>query len=116
MAELSGEAMVDPANNHMLVSKIKKCNTFLKFSTFKKFATSPSTFLKFSTLNILPCPPARQFPQLKKIIEMFARLSTSFFLERGGGCGLLLGLGLGLGFRFCVRARVRVNVRVRVRV
>ena len=123
MAELSGEAMVDPANNHMLVSKIKKCNTFLKFSTFKKFATSPSTFLKFSTLNILPCPPARfsnfnlkifatspgkTISSLKNIIEMFARLSTSFFFGKGGGggggggCGLLLGLGLRLGFRFCV--------------
>ena len=114
MAELSGEAMVDPANNHMLVSKIKKCNTFLKFSTFKKFATSPSTFLKFSTLNILPCPPARfsnfnlkifatspgkTISSLKNIIEMFARLSTSFFLEKGGG-----------GLWFIVRVRLRVRV------
>ena len=77
---------------------------------------SPGTFLKFQLENFCQFP-GKTISSLKKIIEMFARLSTSFFLERGGGgCGLLLGLGLGLGFRFCVRARVRVKVRVRVRV
>ena len=113
MAKLSGEAMVDPANNHMLVSKIKKCNTFLKFSTFKKFATSPSTFLKFSTLNILPCPPARfsnfnlkifatspskTISSLKKVSKCSLDFQLHFFLEGGGGLWFIV--------------RVRLMVRV----
>ena len=43
----------------------------------KNFGMFCSTFLKFSTLKILPCPPT--ISSLYKFIGMFARLSTSSF-------------------------------------
>ena len=52
-------------------------------------------FLKLSTLKNLLCPP--RISSLYKFIDMFARLSTSFFLA---------------DLWFFVRIRVRVRVRV----
>ena len=100
-----------------LSQRLRNATRFSNFQLLKNLPRPPARFSNFN-LKIFATSPGKTISSLKKIIEMFARLSTSFFLEElgGGGCGLLLGLGLGLGFRFCVRARVRVKVRVRVRV
>ena len=101
-----------------LSQRLRNATRFSNFQLLKNLPRRPARFSNFN-LKIFATSPGKTISSLKNIIEMFARLSASFFFWKkggGGGCGLLLGLGLGLGFRFCVRARVRVKIRVRVRV
>ena len=83
-----------------LSQRLRNATRFSNFQLLKNLPCPPARFSNFN-LKIFATSPGKTISSLKKIIEMFARLSTSFFLEEYGGGG---------GLWFIVRVRLRVRV------